>query len=75
MFDVGVAVSLRVPDQVQRATRPQVLPVRHLLADHDGVRVGRVEEAPADLDSLLANAEAAAVAEKPDEGAETTKSA
>src|SRR5437773_1436106 len=35
MFDVGVAVSLRVPDQVQRGARPQVLPVRQLLADHD----------------------------------------
>ena len=45
MFDVGAAVSLRVPDQVQRATRPQVLLVRHLLADHDRVRVGRVEQA------------------------------
>ena len=44
--DVGVAVPLRVPDQVQRAAGPQVLPVGQRLADHDRVRVGRVEERP-----------------------------
>ena len=45
--DVGVAVPLRVPDQMQRPARPEVLPVGHRRADHDRMRVRRVEMRPA----------------------------
>ncbi len=43
--DVGVAVPLRVPDQMQRPAGLEVLAAGQRLADHDRVRVSRVEEA------------------------------
>lgn len=51
--NVGVAVALRVPDEVQRAAGTHVSPVRQPLVDHDRAGVGRVEDAASvDLDPV-----------------------
>jgi hypothetical protein len=58
--DVGAAVLLRVPDQMQRSARPEVLPGGQCRADHDRVRVSRVEDAAGqDLDPVHGHALAA----------------